>query len=96
MISSTVGRFIEVKLIKVNIEYLDRVNSARLYVNIFANIFHDKFRFIPDQSQSRDKETLTKYLSITAALAVITIFAFLIQRHVAKRTRGNNNQRGCE
>ena len=53
MISSTVGRFIEVKLIKVNIEHLDRANSARLYVNIFANIFHDKFRFIPDQSQSK-------------------------------------------
>ena len=45
MISSTVGRFIEVKLIKVNIEYLDRANSARLYVNIFANIFLDKLRF---------------------------------------------------
>lgn len=62
MISSTVGRFIEVKLIKVNIEYLDRVNSARLYVNIFANIFHDKFLFIPDQSQSKPpQEIITTY-----------------------------------
>ena len=60
MISSTVGRFIEVKLIKVNIEYLDRVNSARLYVNIFANIFHDKFRFIPDRSQSKPRQEIIK------------------------------------
>lgn len=60
MISSTVGRFIEVKLIKVNIEYLDRVNSARLYVNIFANIFHDKFRFIPDQSQCKPRQEIIK------------------------------------
>lgn len=60
MISSTVGRFIEVKLIKVNIEYLDRVNSARLYVNIFANIFHDKFRFILDQSQSKPRQEIIK------------------------------------
>lgn len=60
MISSTVGRFIEVKLIKVNIEYLDRANSARLYVNIFANIFHDKFRFTPDQSQSKPRQEIIK------------------------------------
>lgn len=60
MISSTVGRFIEVKLIKVNIEYLDRANSARLYVNIFANIFHDEFRFIPDQSQSKPRQEIIK------------------------------------
>lgn len=60
MISSTVGRFIEVKLIKVNIEHLDRANSARLYVNIFANIFHDKFRFIPDQSQSKPPQEIIK------------------------------------
>ncbi|XP_022796182.1 fibroblast growth factor receptor 3-like [Stylophora pistillata] len=45
---------------------------------------------------NHDKDTLTKYLSITAALAVITIFAFLIQRYVAKRSRGQTNQRGCE
>lgn len=60
MISSTVGCFIEVKLIKVNIEHLDRANSARLYVNIFANIFHDKFRFIPDQSQSKPRQEIIK------------------------------------
>ena len=60
MISSTVGRFIEVKLIKVNIEYLDRANSARLYVNIFANIFHDKFRFILDQRQSKPRQEIIK------------------------------------
>lgn len=60
MISSTVGRFIEVKLIKVNIEYLDRANSARLYVNIFANIFHDKLRFILDQSQSKPRQEIIK------------------------------------
>ena len=60
MISSTVGRSIEVKLIKVNIEYLDRANSARLYVNIFANIFHDKFRFIPDQIQSKPPQEIIK------------------------------------
>ena len=60
MISSTVGRFIEVKLIKVNIEYLDRGNSARLYVNIFRKHFHDKFRFIPDQSQSKPRQEIVK------------------------------------
>ena len=60
MISSTVGRFIKVKLIKVNIEHLDRANSARLYVNIFANIFHDKFRFIPDQSRSKPRQEIIK------------------------------------
>ena len=60
MISSTVGRFIKVKLIKVNIEYLDRANSARLYVNIFANIFHDKLRFILDQSQSKPRQEIIK------------------------------------
>lgn len=46
--------------------------------------------------EAEDKDTLTKYLSITAALAVITIFVFLIQRYVAKRSRGQTNQRGCE
>ena len=60
MIRSIVGRFIEVKLIKVNIEYLGRANSTRLYVNIFANIFHDKFRFILDQSQSKPCQEIIK------------------------------------
>nr|XP_058941782.1 fibroblast growth factor receptor 3-like [Pocillopora verrucosa] len=42
------------------------------------------------------RESLTKYLSITAGLAVIAIFALFIKRYMAKRSRGQTNQRTRE